>query len=998
MTPLLKSRGFRDEDVSRICLLLAPMIHVLLQIPPLLAALKEEVATNEEVVFDYIKRILSFPSLSCVDALILEGISPPIITHLGSLLLHGNLKSISLVEPFSSRGPRVLVSDDMAIALVGYISQQTKLRALKIGVQGYSNIGVAHIVSLIGKESTLSELDITCGDEESLVTLARGLRHNVSVVTLSLSITSSVSNDTILEFKSALEVNQSLLNLALDGKLLTEMQWKEIFTALQLTNIRSLNVSMSEEPDYNPVALAEYLRVNTTLKHLTLNVGNNVATSAIAQAISDNRSHGLEDIQGSLRLRIPVARAVLGLDSYFGSKSNRIILKYLKEMKGSGATTVKRTKLIFVGNGEVGKSTLIRRMRDGQFEENSQIMTDGIDISYFKIRDIEMSVFDFAGQPEYEHTHSLFFDKSSIYLLLYSPRAGGMERLKIYQQMILNCVPKATVVFITTRADEARLSADEFDAIREACPNIVAYVPVDSKSGTGIQELEEILVDIAMKKETTVKTIPSSFERFRKSLQSFGSSRFNISYEEIRALCTSKLDIKGSFIDLALDLFLSWGYIFRLSNGDYVLQPQQLADVMACVFTKLETTKSRIGDVREGVLRHTNEVLDAVWSNKFPTLSKTMWRCSADEPNSPFISLLYQAGLAFELFDSQSKPIGASLVPGLLPLHPCGFQQTNPSNSYTDRLCELFVPASLSSRIHPRVTITFREALPTAFVGRLQVKLRRMATLGGAWKRGCCLVLQEVDTSRKTEISGPQNTDQVSISSMVILYQPRDEVFEIISAGEDTSARSTFLSIMTSLIQKQFPCVSVSSVKLNYKGREYGQDDLLENMQQGFINHRATNESIGIGGLRILFPDLPPLPPPPIVPSSSTPSDHRSLTFLDEANPFLPLLPNLDKLKELERLVMALEARGEDLGDDGDFVFVSDKLHLCIPILLQIMGLRFSRRRGLSTLWIVCAFQKAESATSSPHSVSSFVFSLPRLYAVPLSPTRVQGTRHLFPL
>jgi hypothetical protein len=243
----------------------------------------------------------------------------------------------------------------------------------------------------------------------------------------------------------------------------------------------------------------------------------------------------------------------------------------------------------------------------------------------------------------------------------------------------------------------------------------------------------------------------TSGSRFRKSLQTFGSSRFNISSEEIRALCTSKLDIKGSFIDMALDLFLSWGYIFRLSNGDYVLQPQQLADVMACVFTKLETTKSRIGDVREGVLRHTNEVLDAVWSNKFPSLSKTMWRCTTDEPNSPFISLLYQAGLAFELFDSQSKPIGASLVPGLLPLHPCGFQKTNAANSYIDRLCELFVPESLSARIHARVTITFKEALPTAFVGRLQVKFRRMASEGEGvtevevvWKEFMFLLLAQI--------------------------------------------------------------------------------------------------------------------------------------------------------------------------------------------------------------------------------------------------------------
>jgi hypothetical protein len=219
-----------------------------------------------------------------------------------------------------------------------------------------------------------------------------------------------------------------------------------------------------------------------------------------------------------------------------------------------------------------------------------------------------------------------------------------------------------------------------------------------------------------------------------------------------------------------------------------------------------------------------------------------------------------------------------------------------------------------------------------------------------------------VKAPKKSEISGPQSTDQARVSSLVILYQPRDEVLEVISAGEDPSARSTALSIMVSLIEKQFPCVSIDTVKLTYKGREYGQDDLLDNFHQGFIFHRSTGENIGIVSLRLLFSNLPP----PHGPSLPTPSSLRvsAWTFLDETNPILSLCPStsIERFKDLERLVCELEAQG-DMSDDGEYIFLSNKLLGCIPSILQLMGVKHSRRKGLSTLWIIAGMKDSEYVT-----------------------------------
>ena len=44
-------------------------------------------------------------------------------------------------------------------------------------------------------------------------------------------------------------------------------------------------------------------------------------------------------------------------------------------------------------------------------------MTDGIAMSHIEVGDVEFTTFDFAGQPEYAHTHMLFFNDTSISLL-----------------------------------------------------------------------------------------------------------------------------------------------------------------------------------------------------------------------------------------------------------------------------------------------------------------------------------------------------------------------------------------------------------------------------------------------------------------------------------------------------------------------------------------------------------------------------------------------------
>lgn len=78
----------------------------------------------------------------------------------------------------------------------------------------------------------------------------------------------------------------------------------------------------------------------------------------------------------------------------------------------SGSTACKRTKLMLVGLGGAGKTSLVRAFLHSR-SNTPPTVTDGIDIVKWKVPlegadgFLEFSVWDFAGQSVYYHTHQV---------------------------------------------------------------------------------------------------------------------------------------------------------------------------------------------------------------------------------------------------------------------------------------------------------------------------------------------------------------------------------------------------------------------------------------------------------------------------------------------------------------------------------------------------------------------------------------------------------------
>jgi internalin A len=105
-------------------------------------------------------------------------------------------------------------------------------------------------------------------------------------------------------------------------------------------------------------------------------------------------------------------------------QGHEAVLNYFREVKAQGVDRLFEAKLLIVGEGGAGKTSLLRRLyRPEQPLPTEEETTKGIDIYQHPFplsngRSFRLNVWDFGGQQIYHATHQFFLTRSSLYILL----------------------------------------------------------------------------------------------------------------------------------------------------------------------------------------------------------------------------------------------------------------------------------------------------------------------------------------------------------------------------------------------------------------------------------------------------------------------------------------------------------------------------------------------------------------------------------------------------
>ncbi|WNM61475.1 leucine-rich repeat domain-containing protein [Candidatus Nitrospira neomarina] len=105
-------------------------------------------------------------------------------------------------------------------------------------------------------------------------------------------------------------------------------------------------------------------------------------------------------------------------------QGHEAVLNYFREIEGQGVDRLYEAKMLIVGEGRAGKTSLLRRLYQAdQPLPDEDETTKGIDIHRHDFplangRTFRLNVWDFGGQQIYHATHQFFLTKNSLYILL----------------------------------------------------------------------------------------------------------------------------------------------------------------------------------------------------------------------------------------------------------------------------------------------------------------------------------------------------------------------------------------------------------------------------------------------------------------------------------------------------------------------------------------------------------------------------------------------------
>lgn len=288
-------------------------------------------------------------------------------------------------------------------------------------------------------------------------------------------------------------------------------------------------------------------------------------------------------------------------------------------------------KLVLVGEGGVGKTTLLKAMT-GQEPREGEPTTHGVKIAVQALRlqhpekqgvEIQLNAWDFGGQEVYRVTHQFFFSRRSIYLLVWEPRKGVQasqveDWLKIIR---LRVGDDARVIIVSThcKTGERIARIDKPVLMRDFGSMIVGFHEVDSLvddpatgQKVGIVELKQMIADAAKNLEQMGMLFNRDWRAARDELLAMKEPC--IPYTIFADVC-ARHGLDDIATKTLATLMHDLGYIVyygddeRLKN-DVVLQPEWLTKAIGFV---LEDRKTQEMD---GILPD-NRLKEVWWDHPF---------------------------------------------------------------------------------------------------------------------------------------------------------------------------------------------------------------------------------------------------------------------------------------------------------------------------------------------------------------------------------------------
>ncbi|MEG3938070.1 COR domain-containing protein [Microcoleus sp. S36b_A3] len=329
------------------------------------------------------------------------------------------------------------------------------------------------------------------------------------------------------------------------------------------------------------------------------------------------------------------------------------VFNYLRQLRSSEVLPLNEAKVLLVGQGSVGKTSLINRLIHNQYNCNEP-QTDGLNITNWQItvntKPVKLNVWDFGGQEIYHATHQFFLTKRSLYLLVCNCRTSEEEnRLEYWLKLIESFGDASPVIIVGNKCDEQPLDLNR-KALRDKYPNIKAIIETSCESGTGIDELRSAIhTEISQLKEV-YDLLPLSWFQVKQRLESLDKDIISIS--EYATICATENIFEETDQTQLIGLLHNLGIVLNFREHP-ILQSTNILNphwVTEGIYALLSDDALKVKT--KGILTYADlsRILD---SNKYPS---RRYHC--------LTGLMEEFELCFPV---SHCPAPTFLIPGILP-------------------------------------------------------------------------------------------------------------------------------------------------------------------------------------------------------------------------------------------------------------------------------------------------------------------------------------------
>ncbi|AUB38178.1 GTPase SAR1 family domain [Nostoc flagelliforme CCNUN1] len=268
------------------------------------------------------------------------------------------------------------------------------------------------------------------------------------------------------------------------------------------------------------------------------------------------------------------------------AKGIKAIQNYFRQLEVEGTDYLYEAKLLIVGEGGAGKTTLAKKIEDQNYQLREENSTKGIEVIQWRFpmeneREFRVNIWDFGGQEIYHATHQFFLTKRSLYVLVADTRKEDTD-FYYWLNVVELLSDNSPLLIIKNEKQNRHREINELQ-LRGQFTNLKETLATNLATNRDLEKVLEQIKHHVKNLPHIGSPLPKTWVRVREALES--DARNYISLDEYLNICEQngfthrkdKLQLSGYLHDLGVCLHFQEDPIL---NKTVILKPKWGTDAV----------------------------------------------------------------------------------------------------------------------------------------------------------------------------------------------------------------------------------------------------------------------------------------------------------------------------------------------------------------------------------------------------------------------------------